>query len=89
MEIPTHHLMVDTVHHMVVPPLVVRRLVVRRGLGVRHMAVLRMEIRLMVRRRTRLHDYLRPAKNARISPASSLGSSIAAKWPPCGITVHR
>ncbi|MEA2775015.1 MAG: hypothetical protein QOF90_421 [Acetobacteraceae bacterium] len=33
--------------------------------------------------------YLSPLKNALISAASASGCSIAAKWPPFGITVHR
>ena len=64
--------------HMVV----CRTVVLRTG-------VLRMAMLPTVRRPIRIPDYLRSAKNARISSASSFGSSIAAKWPPRGITVHR
>ena len=103
MEIPTRRLTGLMVHHTAVPPLGVRRLAVLHTgvlrsevlhmgvlrLEVLHMGVLHMGIRPIVRRRIHLPDYLRPAKNARISSASSFGSSIAAKWPPRGITVHR
>ena len=76
------------VRHTAVRPLAVHRLAVLPS-EVLHMGVLHMEIRPMVQRRIRIPDYLRPVKNARISSASSFGSSIAAKCPPRGITVHR
>ncbi len=91
--IPTRRLTGLMVHHMAALRLAVFHLAVRR-LVLHRMEVLRSGILLMamhltVRRRIRIPDYLHPAKNARISSARSFGSSIAAKWPPRGITAHR
>ena len=76
------------VPRMGVPRMGVPRLAVRRTVAL-PMPVPPTEIRRMVRRRIHIPDYFLPAKNVRISSASSFGSSIAAKWPPRGITVHR
>ena len=74
-------------------PSVVHHLAARL-MDARHMRVLRtgllpMGVPHTVEHPTLIPDYLRPPKNARISWARSSGSSIAAKWPPRGITVHR
>ena len=84
MGVLTHRRLLGMVRHtVVVHPLAVRRLAVLPSevhpSEVLHMGVLLMGIRPMVQRRIRIPDYLRPVKNARISSASSFGSSIAAK----------
>ena len=93
MAVPIRRPMGHMVRHIAVLPSVVRRsAVLHMGIlrmEVLRMGVLRLEARLMVRHHILFLDYLRPPKNARTSSASSPGSSIAAKWPPRGITVHR